>query len=116
MFLAWYEKLADAKDRLLLEKKEFNTNLSGTHPPHFHNAIEITLCLEGESEFFVNGNVYPITKGTVCFANALDIHKYKFGKGTVRYVAVISSDVLKAVGWEFNTVFPTVVNDSEFFQ
>ena len=115
MVLAWYEKLADAKDRVLLEKREFATGLSGTHPPHFHNAIEITVCLEGESEFFVNGKVYSLTGGTVCFANALDIHKYKFGKGTVRYVAVISADELKSVGWEFNTVFPAVVNDAEIF-
>ena len=116
MILAWYEKLADAKDRVLLEKREFASGMSGNHPPHFHNAIEITVCLEGEAEFFVNGNAYPITRGTVCFANALDIHKYKFGKGTVRYVAVISAEVLKAVGCDINTVFPTVVNDSEFFQ
>ena len=115
MVLAWYEKLADAKDRILFDKKEFLTGMSGTHPPHFHNAIEITVCLGGESEFFVNGKAYPITRGTVCFANSLDIHKYKFEKGTVRYVAVMSVEVLKAVGWDINTVFPAVVNDSDFF-
>ena len=115
MILAWYEKLADAKDRILLEKKEFVVGQNGTHPPHFHNAIEITLFLEGESDFFVNGNVYPVTKGTVCIANSLDIHKYRFGKGAVRYVAVISTEVLKAVGWDISIVFSTVVNDCEFF-
>ena len=115
MVLAWYEKLADAKDRILFEKKEFAIGQSGTHPPHFHNAIEITVCLEGESEFFVNGSFYSISGGTVCFANALDIHKYKFGEGTVRYVAVISAEILKAVGWDRSYIFPTVVNDPEFF-
>jgi xylan 1,4-beta-xylosidase len=111
MILAWYEKLVDSKDYLLFNKSVYSCTTLGEHPPHFHKGIELTIALSGESEVFINGVTYPFTEGTVCFVNSLDTHKYRFTQGASRYVVVISPDVMKAVGWDTETVFSSITTD-----
>ena len=115
MILAWYEKLVDSKDYVLFDKSEYSWTRVGEHPPHFHKGIELTVCLSGESEVFINGVTYPFNEGTVCFVNSLDTHKYRFTQNSSRYAVVISPDVLKAVGWDTEISFVPVTVDPNTF-
>ena len=115
MVLAWYEKVVDVNDYLLFDKRFFPLTQKRDHPPHFHKGIEVALCLSGESEVFINGEVYPFTTGTVCFVNSLEVHKYRFAQGAERYVVVISPDCLSSVGWDMSTAFLPITTDTLIF-
>ncbi len=116
MILAWYEQLVDMKGYLLFNKMEYTVTATGDHTPHFHKGIEITVCLSGESEVFINGETYPFNAGTVCFVNSLDIHKYRYTSGTERYVVVISPDMLNSIGWDVGISFPHITTDPSIFR
>lgn len=117
MFLAWYEQLVDTKNYMLFNKTKYAVDSNSGLPPHFHNGIELTVCVKGsDSEVFINGKRYPFCEGTVCFVNGFDIHQYYFKAGTERYVVVISPDCLATVEGASELSFPAITTDAAIYK
>ena len=112
MFLAWYEQLVDTKNYLLFNKTEYAVDSISGLPPHFHNGVELTVCVKGtDSEVVINGVKHRFDEGTVCFVNSFDIHQYYYKAGTERYVVVISPDCLAAIEGASELSFPSITKD-----
>ena len=69
--MAYYESRADKPNYLNIVCREDLTS-----HPHFHNAIEMVIVLDGEIEVSVNGVKNRLTKGQGCLIHPLDVHYY----------------------------------------
>lgn len=53
----------------------FQTQRQKTETPHSHDFTEIVLILDGEGEFYLDGQVYPVQKGDILLLNPGTVHQ-----------------------------------------
>lgn len=67
----------------------FSTQIKGSRdvPTHIHDEYEISLCMEGEMDYFINETAYHLNKGDILFVNKRNPHSSFSHKGS--HTAVI---------------------------
>ena len=80
----YYEKNRDDEKKLVLVQGK-----DGNYPPHFHLSIEVTLLKKGEQEFFVNGERFLLTDGSISVADSYDVHSYHTEKQPIDCCVVL---------------------------
>ncbi|MFD1953896.1 AraC family transcriptional regulator [Paenibacillus thailandensis] len=55
-------------------QRMYRKGISAMRRPHTHDFYEIYYLLEGERVYFMNGNVYTVSKGEMMFINPDDLH------------------------------------------
>lgn len=69
---SFYETQADLNDYTFLHDF-YSTNIDA----HFHKSLEIVYCLEGETEFFINGKKYLLQADEIYFVPSYAVHYNK---------------------------------------
>ena len=73
MQLSWYEKKVDEKDYMLFVHREVTQGWNSVSSlPCFHNGVEFIFGLGGSSDIYINGEIYSLKEGEVCFINSFD--------------------------------------------
>ena len=67
-----YESQADSNDYFFIWKFENSSVVS-----HFHKSIELVYCLEGKTEFFIDGEKYILNKDEIYFVPSYSVHYNK---------------------------------------
>lgn len=84
--MAYYESRADKPNYLNIVCRNALTS-----DPHFHNAIETVIVLDGEIEVSVNGVKNRLTKGQGCLIHPLDVHYYTYS-GNIKVFLLVAGD------------------------
>ncbi|MFB5192442.1 AraC family transcriptional regulator [Alicyclobacillus fastidiosus] len=69
MMLTADEFIADAYFKLL------HSEIATSYPPHWHEFFEIHLFVGGQGTHIMNGEVFPISKGTFFLVHPSDVHQ-----------------------------------------
>ena len=87
----------------------FKPFAAGQTDVHIHDCYEVYLNLSGDVSFFVNNNVYEVSKGTIVFSHPNEIHYCICNKECRHqcYCLWFESDdeIIKNTFEEFNTVY-----------
>lgn len=78
----FYEAHRSGNDGFMIEK-----NRSQYFPPHFHQNVEIFVCISGKQELTVDGKTFIAEENSVVFIDSLVVHSY--GKGEKGENAVV---------------------------
>ena len=109
------EWIVDENERELVDYlPEFHfriwyNNDRGIYDFHYHSAMEIIVCLEGQWTLVANRKEYHLNVGDVLFVPPLMLHKLSFDTFGVRLIYLIDTDVLK-VFRDFETLGPVFIN------
>ena len=116
MQLSWYEKNVDEENYLLFSHRYVTQGWRSVSPyPCFHNSVEFIVGLSGCSEISVNGTVYPLREGEICYIDKFDRHKSMYQNGTDCYIVLISPSFFTPLN-EFGKIsFPTFMERNEHF-
>ncbi|MGI6713858.1 MAG: cupin domain-containing protein [Bacilli bacterium] len=107
-----YESLADDKEYLLLNFYESTEIFS-----HYHKSYEFVYCLEGKTEFFIDGNTIILHPHEIFFAPSFAIHNNRNVGPNKILSLVFSSDFMYDFEKTYpNKTFPNVLGDHEFNQ
>ena len=90
--MAYYESRADKPNYLNIVCREDLTS-----HPHFHNAIEMVIVLDGEIEVSVNGVKNRLTRGQGCLIHPLDVHYYACSTDIKVFLLVAGDAYVKGV-------------------
>lgn len=115
MFLAWYEKEADEKDKVIFQHRFQHIDGNGEHMAHFHGGVELIFAVRGSFETEINGVWHTVDEGCVCFVNSFEPHKYNYKAGNEFFVVVISPGYFSEVNRLSEAVFPSVSKYVEGF-
>ena len=72
MIKSFYENQADANDYTFLHDFK-STNINA----HFHKSLELVYCMEGTTEFFMNGKKYVLNADEIYFVPSYAVHYNK---------------------------------------
>ena len=92
MELAFYEKMADAKNYVYFNKVVCNDKVA--FYPHFHDSIELVLCVKGQCCVCINGIENLLEEGDGVFIDRFDVHFYRYFPESEYYVLLISEKYL----------------------
>ena len=90
--LAFYEKKADTKNYVYFNKVVC-TDKVATYP-HFHDSIELVLCIKGTCCICINGKENLLEEGEGAFIDRFDVHFYRYFPESEYYVLLISEKYL----------------------
>ena len=62
--------------------------------PHFHDSIEVAVCVKGNCCVCINGTDNVITEGEGVFIDRFDVHYYKYFPDSEYYVLLVSDKYL----------------------
>ena len=117
MQLSWYEKDVDEKDYMLFTHRKVEQGWNSVSAyPCFHNSLEFIFGLSGCSEIYINGKVYPLREGEVCYIDSFDRHKSMYRNGTDCYIVLISSSYFTPLNGLGAVSFPTFMERCEGFE
>ncbi|MBQ7343445.1 MAG: AraC family transcriptional regulator [Clostridia bacterium] len=77
-------------------------------PPHFHSAIELLFCVDGEQDVSVGGEVYTLKKGDGCFVDSYVVHSLK-PSGAEMYAVVGDVHFFSSVFSSFGNRVPLCI-------
>ena len=92
MELAFYEKMADAKNYVYFKKVKCGDK-TATYP-HFHDSIELVLCTMGKCGVCINGKENILDEGDGAFIDRFDVHFYRYFPESEYYVLLLSEKYL----------------------
>lgn len=105
-----YESLADSKDYLLLNYYE-STEIFY----HYHKAVEIVYCIEGKTDFFIDGHDVTLEENEIFFAPSFAIHNNTNNGHNLILSLVFSNDFLYDFEKSFpSKTLPNFMKDHEF--
>lgn len=84
-----YEIAADKAKHLYLAYDENNVTL-----PHYHDSMEIVLCVKGEFYARISGEEITVRAGEIAVSDSFDVHSYKSGDMSAAYITVIAREFL----------------------
>ena len=84
-----YELAADKAKHLYFSYDEHNVTF-----PHYHDSMEIVICVKGEFHARISGEEKTIRAGEIAVSDSYDVHSYKSGENSAVYVNVISRQFL----------------------
>jgi len=90
--LAFYEKKADVKNYVYFNKVVCNDKVA--FYPHFHDSIELVLCVKGQCCVCINGIENLLEEGDGVFIDRFDVHFYRYFPESEYYVLLISEKYL----------------------
>lgn len=90
--MTYYESRADKPNYLSIGRRDCLT----PHP-HFHNAFETVIVLDGEIEVSVNGVKNKLVKGQGCLMHSLDVHYYNYDKEFSAFLLVAGDTYVKGL-------------------
>lgn len=76
-----FELIADKDYYHLFEKKNIIIE-----PAHFHNSIELIICVEGEIDVLIDGKYKKLTKNEGAISDSFNIHYYKGNESCKVYI------------------------------
>lgn len=116
MQLSWYEKEVDRENYLLFCHRVVTQGWKSVSPyPCFHNGVEFIFGLSGRSEIYINGTVYALGEGDICYMDRFDRHKSMYQNGTDCYIVLISPTFFSELNGLGTVSFPTFMPNSESF-
>ena len=80
-------------------------NEKGIYDFHYHDAMEILLCLEGQWTVIANEQHYHLNVGDILFVPPYMLHKLIFGTFGERLIYLVNTEILK-IFKEFHTLDP----------
>ena len=92
MELAFYEKMADAKNYVYFKKVKCGDK-TATYP-HFHDSIELVFCTRGKCGVCSNGKENILDEGDGAFIDRFDVHFYRYFPESEYYVLLLSEKYL----------------------
>ena len=92
MDLAFYEKKADVNNYTYFNKVKCEKIVATS--PHFHDSIELVLCVKGKCCVCINGKDNMLEEGDGAFIDRFDVHFYRYFSGSEYYVFLISEKYL----------------------
>jgi AraC-like DNA-binding protein len=108
MIHAWYEKTRDQKDSIYFAlHRNWTLYSKGSALPGFHNSVELCLCAAGCMDIAVDGRLYSLEEGDLCFINSREPHRYYYNGSARCYVVVISQSFFNGVNRWGEISFPT---------
>ncbi len=90
--LAVYEKDADLNNYIYFNKEKCEEEIVTS--PHFHDSIELVVCVKGKCCVCINGADNVLMEGDGVFVDRFDVHYYKYFTGSEYYVLLVSEKYL----------------------
>ena len=76
--------------------------------PHFHEDVEILLCLSEGGDFFIENELYPLHWGALFLIDEATLHKSTASESYKRYVLHISSATLQELSMPFTDLLACI--------
>lgn len=116
MYFSWYEKAVDEAEHIYFFRRRVYQGWKGVSPlPSFHGSVEVAYGLKGCADIWINGEIYSLHEGEVCFINSFDRHRYYYSNGTECYIVVISSSFFNKINDLSNISFPVLMEKCDSF-
>ena len=107
MIIPTYEANADRSRQLYLTYRE-----QDHATPHFHDAMELVICVKGEFNALIGGDKIILHAGDIAVVDSYDVHSYK-AEDVGAYIAVISRSYLDEFRQLYNKTFPKFLPKTE---
>ena len=108
--MSFYEMKVEKHDYFYFNHTKKDTET----PPHFHGAIELLFCVNGNQDVCIGGETYTISRGCGCFIDSYTIHSLK-PSGAELYAVVGDDHFFNQLFSAFNDTTPPRVFKFEDF-
>ena len=110
--MSFYETQVEQNDYFYFT----HLNKESETPPHFHGAIELLFCVDGEQSVFIGGKNHLLKGGDACFIDSYTVHSLK-PSGAELYALVANASFFQPIFSAFNDTVPSCLfrfEDMEF--
>ena len=114
----YYEKNADLDGYLRFSKRTPKRDGELIATPHFHNSIELYVCLKGQYCVYLGGEKKIISAGEIAFVDRHILHtagSIKTDEDTVVYFIIASNYYLNGIKWLEEETIPPFTKRKEGF-